>query len=240
MFEELQKEVQQQSDPVRAVAVARFFKTGKGEYGEGDTFVGLTVPQCRLIARQYASLSFSDTTKLLRSKVHEERMIALLILISQYKKGDCATKKKIFDLYLGSTKYINNWDLIDLSAEYIVGEYLFVTQKGKKRDISLLKKLAHSESVWERRIAMLSTFQFIKNGSSSETFEIADILIADRHDLIQKAVGWLLREVGKRVSEEEEKEFLKKRYKIMPRTMLRYAIERFPEEERQRYLRGEV
>lgn len=231
MLINLQKEVKTLADPLRGESSMRFFKTKKGEYGAGDIFLGLTVPQSRIIAKKYSSLSLKDIEKLLTSKYHEERLIALLILIDQYKKGNDSTKKTIYDFYLSNTIYINNWDLVDLSAGYIIGDYL------KDKDRSLLLKLAKSENLWEKRIAVISTFAFIKDlKEASDTFAIAEILLHDKHDLIHKAVGWMLREVGKRVGEEVEEEFLKKHYKEMPRTMLRYAIERFPSNKKAFYM----
>ena len=232
----LYSDIKKASDPLRAEAVSRFFKTGKGEYGEGDVFVGLTVPQSRVLALTYKELPLSDVKKLLISKVHEERLIALLLLVHNFKKGDKATRKEIYDLYLSHTQHINNWDLVDLSAEYIVGMHLFSNPSALK----ILTKLAHSELIWDRRIAIMATFHWIKKGTSDMTFTISDILLHDNHDLIQKAVGWMVREVGKRVSDKDEEAFLKPRYKTMPRTMLRYAIERFPKEKRKRYLLGKI
>lgn len=235
----------------KGLFLMRFFKTGKGQYGEGDVFYGLTVPQSRKIVAKYKTLPISDVEKLLTSKVHEERLIALLLLVEQFGKADDATKKTIFDFYLSHTKWINNWDLVDLSADKIVGEYLYVIASearqshtngiassplASRNDEGILQLLAKSKLLWDRRIAIIATFAFIKRGVSKDTFAIADILLTDKHDLIQKAVGWMLREVGKRVSEKDEETFLKTRYKKMPRTMLRYAIERFPEKKRQWYL----
>ncbi len=215
--------------------MARFFKTGKGEYAENDIFYGLSVPQSRVIAGKYKDLQLNDVLALLKSKIHEARLIALLILVHKFQKGDQEQRYKIYNCYLSNTKYINNWDLVDLSADKIVGAYLL----DKDRDI--LEKLAMSTSIWERRISIIATFQFIKEKKEyKDTFKISKILLFDKHDLIQKAVGWMLREVGKRVSEAKEEEFLKPVYKKMPRTMLRYAIERFPEEKRLRYLKGQV
>ncbi|MDH5721280.1 MAG: DNA alkylation repair protein [Spirochaetia bacterium] len=211
----------------------RFFKTGKGEYAEGDLFYGIKVPVQRKIAKEFYDLSFADVLALLRSKMHEERLIALFILIHRYQKGDEVVKKEIYNIYLKNTAFINNWDLIDSSAEHIVGSYLYGKDKG------ILYDLARSKSLWERRIAMLSTFHYIKRNELAETFKIAEILIDDDHDLIHKAVGWMLREAGKR-DLYAEKGFLKKYYHKMPRTMLRYAIEKFPEEIRQKYLKGKV
>ena len=227
-----QQQLKKLANPKKAIGVARFFKTGKGEYGEGDVFLGITVPQIRIVAKQCKDLSLKEIEKLLQSKIHEERLVALIILVNQFKKEDEDKQKKIFDLYLSSTKYINKWDLVDASAEYIVGAYLI------NRSKAILKKLALSISIWERRIAIMATFQFIKQKQYEHTFIIAKILLKDDHDLIQKAVGWMLREVGKRISEAIEETFLQQHYQQMPRTMLRYAIERFDEKKRKKYLNG--
>ena len=241
MLDDLQKDVKKIADPEKGKFLMRFFKTGAGQYGEGDIFYGLTVPQSRILALKYKDLALADIEKLLQSKVHEERLIALLILVYKFQNEDPTSprlrgaRKEIFDFYLAHTSYINNWDLVDLSADKIVGEYL------KDKDRSLLSELANSDDLWEKRIAMVATFQFIKYLKEyKDTFLIADILLHDKHDLIQKAVGWMLREVGKRVSEEKLEEFLKSRYRTMPRTCLRYAIERFSEERRKMYLQGEI
>jgi len=226
--------IQQIQNPQKAAILQRFFKTGKGEYAEGDIFSGLTVPQSRVIAKKYKDLELSEIENLLHSKIHEERLIALLILIEHFKKNK-HEQKEIFEMYLQNTKYINNWDLVDLSAPNVVGMYL----ADKKRNV--LYELAKSHNLWEKRISILSTLAFIvKKNEYVDTFKISDILLRDEHDLIHKAVGWMLREVGKRISQEKEEEFLKTRYKIMPRTMLRYAIERFEEGKRKKYLRGEI
>jgi 3-methyladenine DNA glycosylase AlkD len=226
----LHKQVLSLVDPKRAAALQRFFKTGKGEYAEGDIFVGLTVPQVRTLIKEWSHLSLSEVSELLKSSLHEERSLALLILVKQYSSAEDIDKKAIYDLYLSYTKWINNWDLVDLSAPKIVGPYL--DGKGTK----VLEELAHSTLLWEKRIAMLATFHYICNKRHTEAFTVAAILLHDKHDLIHKAVGWMLREVGKRCGEEIEEEFLKKYYKQMPCTMLRYAIERFPEKKRQFYL----
>ena len=227
---ELKRKLKKYVSPQRAKSSLWFFKTGKGEYGEGDKFLGINNPDMRKIAKQFfAVLSFTDLNKLIKSKFHEERLIALLILVFKFEKTDTANKKKIYNFYLKHTKYINNWDLVDLSAHKIVGAYLH----GKNRKI--LYKLAKSKKLWERRIAMISTFYFIAKGEYKDSLAIAEILINDKQDLIHKAVGWGLREIGKRSQEIEEK-FLKKHYKTMPRTMLRYAIEKFSEEKSKFYL----
>jgi 3-methyladenine DNA glycosylase AlkD len=217
--------------PARARISRRFFKTGPGEYGAGDRFIGLTVPQVRSFAKTYRNLPLSETYQLLRSPIHEERLLALIILVEKYQRAEIAGRRRIYELYLRSTRYINNWDLVDCSAEHIVGTYL------RERSRSPLLKLARSENLWERRIAIMATFHFIKRGEFAPTLRLARLLLRDREDLIHKAVGWMLREVGKRDLPAEEK-FLKQHYRQMPRTMLRYAIERFPESKRQRYLRG--
>lgn len=229
-----QQQLKKLANPQKAVAVARFFKTGKGEYGEGDVFLGITVPQIRIIAKQCKDLSLKEIEKLLQSKIHEERLLALITLVNQFKKANEDKQKQIFDLYLGNTKYINNWDLVDSSAEYIVGGYLM------NRSKNILKPLAQSNLLWERRIAIIATFHFIKQKQHEHTFTIAKILVKDEHDLIHKAVGWMLREVGKRISEAIEETFLQQHYQQMPRTMLRYAIERFDEKKRKKYLNGSI
>lgn len=237
MLSQIRQEIQKEGNKKKAVLLGRFFKTGKGEYAEGDVFLGLTVPQSRIIVKKYKDLPLADCVKLLHSKIHEERLIALLILVYQFQKGDEKTRKEIYDLYLANTEYINNWDLVDLSAGQIIGTYFL--QHTASCNVAIIS-LAKSKDIWERRIAMIATFAFIRKGEYEPTFMIADILLHDTHDLIHKAVGWMLREVGKRVSEREEEKFLKNRYKTMPRTMLRYAIERFEEEKRKKYLIGAI
>lgn len=215
----------------QAKNLQRFFKTGKGEYGEGDVFLGLKVPEVRSIAKKYIDLDFATLQKLLDSKIHEYRMVALLILVLRNGKADPSMKDQIFDFYVKNTRNINNWDLVDLTAPGIIGNYLL------EKDKKLLYTFARSKHLREKRIAIIATFAFLKVGEYEDTFKIAEILLTDTHDLIHKAVGRMLREVGKRSQYEEEK-FLKKYYKIMPRTMLRYAIERFEEVKRQRYLKS--
>lgn len=217
----------------RAKALQWFFKTGKGEYGEGDIFLGVQVGACRATAQKYKQLALLDIASLLKSKIHEERLVALLILVNKFQAGTDKEKKKIFDFYLKNTKYINNWDLVDLSAGKIVGQYLISKPK------TILYKLARSKNIWEKRISIIATSQFIANNKFSDTLKISKILLKDQHDLIHKAVGWMLREVGKRSLRDQEK-FLRKHYKKMPRTMLRYAIEKFPEKKRQAYLKNLV
>ena len=217
----------------KARVLQRFFKTGPGEYGEGDVFLGVKVPEIRKIAEEHQAIDLKHVKHLLRSAIHEERLLALLILVLKYSRGDDNGKKVIYQLYMQNTKYINNWDLVDLSAEKIIGPHL------ANRSRKPLQILARSDDLWERRIAILSTFYFIKLHDFKETLKLARILLNDREDLIHKAVGWMLREIGKRHIQ-IEKEFLKIYYRKMPRTMLRYAIERFPEAERQNYLKGSI
>ncbi len=230
MLIKIKKEIDSLKDTAQVNALQRFFKTKKGEYGEGDIFLGLKVPiQRKVVARYWRDTTLSDTRKLLNSKIHEYRLIALLILVKKYTKGDNTEKQKIYKIYLNNTKYINNWDLVDLSAPSIVGDYLL----NRKRDV--LYKLARSNSLWEKRIAVLSTFMFIRNNEFEDTQKISKILLKDDHHLIHKAVGWMLREVGKRDQKLEES-FLNQYYKTMPRTMLRYAIEKFSDEKRKYYM----
>jgi 3-methyladenine DNA glycosylase AlkD len=233
IFKNLREDLNLYANPQKAENLKRFFKTGKGQYGEGDIFLGIQVPDSRKIVRKYSGIPLDDVLRLLSSKIHEERLIALLIMVEKAKRSDEAGKETLYKKYLENTQYINNWDLVDLSADKIVGSYLF----DKPKDI--LYSLAISEDLWERRISVLSTFDFIKKGAYIETLKIAKILLNDRHDLIHKAVGWMLREVGKRCSQEVLEQFLMINYKQMPRTMLRYAIERLPETLRLQYLKGE-
>jgi len=226
-FLDLKKELKTKSSPKKAKILQRFFKTGPEEYGEGDVFLGIAVPEIRKLVKKYSDLKIKEIIKLLHSKIHEERLIALLIMVKKFQIEK--NKEKIYNLYLKNTKYINNWDLVDLSANKIVGDYLLDKPK------SILYKLARSKSVWERRISIIATFNFIKNNKFEETLKIARILLNDKHDLIHKAVGWMLREIGKRDLKTEER-FLKKYYPKMPRTMLRYAIKKFPEKKRKQYL----
>ncbi len=227
---EITTELKLISSPERARVSQRYFKTGPGEYGEGDVFIGATMPQQRLIAKKHTDLTLDEIQLLLDSKVHEERMIGLLILTYQYPKADTVSRRNIYDFYLSNTTRINNWDLVDVTAPKIVGAYL------ADKDRSTLLSLAKSKLLWDRRIAILSTAAFIDRGESEWTFRLSEILLEDEQDLIHKAVGWMLREVGKKCGEEVEMGFLNKHYKRMPRTMLRYSIERFNEEERRKYL----
>lgn len=229
MLSDIRRDLEKLADPEKAKILSRFFKTGRGEYGEGDIFLGVKVPQQRKIARKYASLPLEDIRALMGSKIHEQRLTSLLILVAKFKKADARGKKEIVDLYLKNTGNINNWDLVDSSAPYILGQYLL----GKDR--SVLYRLAKSGSIWERRIAMMSTFAFIKNNEFEYALKISAMLIGDEHDLIHKAAGWMLREIGNRDIKAEE-QFLKEYCKKMPRTMLRYAVEKFDEGKRRKYM----
>jgi len=227
----IQTELKKLVNPVQAQNLSRFFKTGPGQYGEGDKFLGLKVPQIRVVAKKFVHLDFVDLQNLLNSPYHEFRLAALLVLVQKYNLADKSEQKRIFNFYLKNSKNVNNWDLVDLSADRIMGPYL------EDKERSLLYKLVKSNNLWERRIAVLTTFWFIKNNDFADSLRLARILLDDQHDLIHKAVGWMLREIGKRNVALLEV-FLKKYYQVMPRTMLRYAIERFPEKIRQRYLKG--
>lgn len=231
----LREDLRAGADSKRAAATQRYFKTGKGEYAEGDIFLGVAAPQTRAIVKKYwREISITDVKNILRSEIHEERTTALLILVKKFEKGDDIQRKEIFDLYLANTKHINNWDLVDLSAPKIIGAYL----EGKDKNILL--NLAESKNLWERRIAMLAVFRFIKNGDAAMALKIAEILISDKEDLIRKSVGWMLREIGKNCGQKIEEDFLRRHYRIMSRTTLRYAIERFDEGRRQDYLTGRI
>jgi 3-methyladenine DNA glycosylase AlkD len=209
--------------------VASFFKTGKGDYAEGDVFIGVTVPNLRKIAKNYISITLNDLQKLLQSKINEERLLALIILVQQYKEADENNKEIIYKFYIKNLKHVNNWNLVDSSAHFIIGAHL--CDKNRRSLITL----ARSDIMWERRIAIVSTWYFIRNNDLTCTFDIAALLINDSHDLIHKAVGWMLREAGKR-NQIELMKFLDKYAEIMPRTMLRYSIEKFTQEERKKYL----
>lgn len=227
---DVKKALKAVADPAKAKVLRGFFKTGKGEYGAGDKFLGIIVPEQRKIAEKFKDLSVSEIENLLHGKHHEERFTALAIMVIRFKNGGDKERKEIFDLYNRNTEHINNWDLVDVSAPNIIGVYL------RNKDKLLLYKYAKSSNLWERRIAILSTLAFIVKGQCEDALKISEKLLGDRHDLIHKAVGWMLREVGKRCSEKAEEEFLQKYHKTMPRTMLRYAIERFSEEKRRTYL----
>lgn len=230
----LRRDLKKLASSERAISSRSFFKTGKGGYAEGDIFIGVTVPDSRVVAGKYKDLPLFLIKILLSSKIHEERLVALLLLVKRFETGDKKAQKEIFDFYLKHTKYINNWDLVDTSASRIVGAYIF----GNKKLMTILVSLAKSKNLWEKRIAVVATLYHISKGSSAEIFRIAEILLGDRHDLIHKAIGWMLREVGKNCSQKEEERFLKKHIKKLPRTTLRYAIERFPEKLRKEYLRA--
>jgi len=227
----LRSELAASGDPRRAASAVWFFKTGKGQYGEGDRFIGVPVPALRKIALGYTHLSLADLKRLLGSKIHEHRAAALEILVAQYKSVAAAERQAICDFYLANTARINNWDLVDLSARDIVGGHLL------KRDKKILYRLARSGSLWERRIAIIATLKFLKAGRTTKTFRLAKLLLADPHDLIHEAVGWALREAGK-ISPGELRKFLAANYEAMPRTALRYAIERFSPAERKRFLKN--
>ena len=229
ILDQIKEGFSQLSNPEKAKNLSWFFKTGKGQYGEGDVFIGISVPEQRKIAKKYINITLKDLQELFNSKIHEHRLTVLLILVSKYEKADDLSKKKIFDFYLKNTRNINNWDLVDLSAPKIVGDYLL------NKEPSILFRLARSNTLWERRIAVLSTFTFIRNNDFKMSLKIAKLLLHDEHDLIHKAVGWMLREIGKKDQEIEE-QFLIKNCTQMPRTMLRYAIEKFDKEKRKFYL----
>lgn len=228
----LQEEFREYGDLSVAEHSSRFFKTGAGQYGEGDLFLGIRVPRIRAFAKKYKALPLREVLRVLRSPYHEERLLALIMLVNSFAKADDDQREGIFNSYLENTKYVNGWDLVDSSAHQIVGGYLL----DKKRD-SLLE-LSRSSSLWERRISIIATYHFIKKEQYHDTLRISRLLLEDEEDLIHKAVGWMLREVGNRDRSVEE-DFLVKYYKFMPRTMLRYAIEKFDERERKSYLRGE-
>lgn len=230
---EIRNDLEALANQEKAGILRRFFKTGPGEYGEGDMFLGIQVPQLRKLAKRNEDITVDEAEQLLHSAFHEERLLALLILILKYKRGSEPVREAIYRLYLANSKYINNWDLVDLSAEHIVGAHLL--NRGRLK----LYRLAGSGSLWERRMSILATFHYVKLGDFADTLNIAGLLLTDAEDLIHKAVGWMLREIGKRDMQTEEL-FLQGHYKVMPRTMLRYAIEKFPEDRRKAYLRGQI
>lgn len=232
-LKEIRLEMQQKGDPEIAAHSQGFFKTGPGQYGEGDKFLGIRVPVVRQVAKKGKNLPLSQVTQLLHSPWHEERLLAVILLTKQFSRGKVDQKKAIFDLYLENSRWVNNWDLVDSSAHLIVGPWL------QDRPRKMLRKLARSTSLWERRIAMMATYHYIKQDDFGDTLDLALILLNDQHDLIHKITGWMLREIGKRDQSVEE-EFLQEHYKQMPRTMLRYAIEKFDENLRQRYLNGGI
>ena len=228
------EEIRALADKEIAQHSLRFFKTGKGEYGYGDIFLGVRAPKIRLIAKKHIDISIADMKTLIQSKYHEERLLGLIILVNKYSKNrDKKTRNQLYKIYVSSFKYINNWDLVDVTCPHVIGKHLM------DKDRSILYAWAKTEDLWTKRIAIVSTHCFIRKNELKDTFKIAEILLHDTHDLIHKAVGWMLRESGKRDIEKEE-DFLKKHYRTMPRTMLRYAIERFPEPKRQKYLKGTI
>jgi 3-methyladenine DNA glycosylase AlkD len=233
MMETIQSRLEGLSDEETAVILQRFFKTGPGQYGEGDRFRGVRVPSLRKLCREFPYAGLNEAAKLLGSEWHEDRMLALLMLVDRYRMADEDERGEIYLFYRSQTSRINNWDLVDLSAPNIVGRHLHGLDPGP------LYRFANSESLWERRIAIVSTFHFIRQGEFDDTLAIAGLLLDDSEELIHKATGWMLREVGKRDLSAEEA-FLQEHYHRMPRVALRYAIERFPEQRRQRYLKGQV
>ena len=233
MNEEIRKAIKRLSNKEYAARLQKYFKTGKGEYGEGDKFLGIRVPVIRKMAKKYRDISINEAAGFIQSPYHEERMFSLLVLIGLFKRANARDQKRAYSLYLSNTKYVNKWDLVDVSAGRIVGAYLL------DRDKKPIYVLARSKNIWERRISIMSTSCFIGNNGFHDTLNIAEMLLDDREDLIHKAVGWLLRETGNRNIGLEEK-FLRKHCKRMPRTMLRYAVEKFPEGKRKSYLKGEL
>ena len=233
MLGQIENELTLLSNPEKAKKLSSFFKTGKGEYGEGDVFIGIRVPILRGIVKNYYDLSLPKIQELLKSDIHEHRLGGLFILNHKYQKASDEDKANIFNFYLNNTKNINNWDLVDLSAPNIVGDFLF------DKDKKVLYGLANSNDLWKKRIAVVSTFSFIRKNEFEDILAISELLLKDKHDLIHKAVGWMLREVGKR-EKNILKDFLKEHYENIPRTTLRYAIEKFEEDERKKWLRGEL
>lgn len=228
---DVQKALAALGDPEVEAGARRFFKTGPGQYGEGDRFRGIKVPVIRGVAREFRSLPFAEAKRLLSSAFHEDRLAALIILIRHFKKGDGPLRERIYRLYIASARWVNNWDLVDTSAPHILGAWL------EDKDRAPLYVLARSKNLWKRRMAMLATQWYIRKGDFGDALRLAGLLAASEEDLMHKAVGWMLREVGARDRGREEA-FLARRYKTMPRTMLRYAIEHFPESRRQAYLKG--
>jgi 3-methyladenine DNA glycosylase AlkD len=232
-IDEVRAQLHRMGNERYARSLQGFFKTGPGEYGEGDIFLGIRVPEIRKLAARSRALGADALIELLTSPIHDERMLALVIMNGRFSKGDQSARRSIYETYLGNTRHINNWDLVDVSAPHIVGAFLF--DKSRRP----LYSLAKSASLWERRISIVSTFRFIRAGRFDDTLKLSKVLLRDREDLIHKAVGWMLREVGKRDPGVEE-EFLREHYSHMPRTMLRYAIERIPEARRRKYLEGRI
>jgi len=230
-FKQITRELACLADPEQAAVLRRFFKTGPGQYGEGDVFRGIKVPVLRQLLKKYPALPLADAERLLHAGHHEDRLLGLLFLVAEFEKGRPEVRRRIYRLYLDNTRFINNWDLVDVSAPHVVGAHLF------DRSRSPLRRLARSSLLWERRIAIVATFYFIRRNQFDDTLEIAGMLLDDKHDLMHKAVGWMLREVGKRDLAAEEG-FLQPHCARMPRTMLRYAIERFAPDKRMLYLSG--
>lgn len=228
---EIISKLKSMGDKQRAAHSQKFFKTGPGEYAQGDIFLGITVPELRKQASKLCSVSLGEIKKLLKSPLHEVRLLSLLMLIDSFQRGDINNKRKVFDVYIKNTKYINNWDLVDVSAHKIVGQYL--QDRSRKR----LYRFVKSPLIWERRIAIISTWHFIRAKDIDDTLKLSEILLNDKEDLMHKAVGWMLREAAKRDTKRVEK-FLQEHYINLPRTTLRYAIERFPETKRKKYLKG--
>jgi len=236
-LDELKQDLRKLINPEKAFFLPRFFKTGPGEYGEGDKFLGVIVPDCRKISKKYyKKLNLQQIVELLKSRWHEERQVALFMLVLQFEISDELSKKRIYDIFLQNTKYINNWDLVDCNTPRVIGRYIFEHQEL----LETLDKLAESDWLWDRRIAILSTLYFIVEGNDpTPTLEIVKKLLPDNHDLIQKASGWMLRELGKRVDEKLLIDFLRDNYNQLPRTTLRYAIEKFNPSTRKRFLSGD-
>ncbi len=231
MLTQIKSTLRKTANPEKAKTLQRFFKTGVGEYGEGDIFLGVTVPQTREIVKEFwRETPLAEVQELLNSGIHEERLTGLLILVAKYQKSDEEHRKLIYNFYLQNTRNVNNWDLVDLTAPNIVGNFLL--DKNRK----ILYKLAKSKNLWERRIAVVSCFAFIRNNDFKDTLKLSEILLGDKEDLIHKAAGWMLREIGKR-DVSVLKNFLEQHCKNMPRTMLRYSIEKFDEEKRKYFLK---
>jgi len=217
-YQQITKALKAHSSPERAAFYPNYFKTGKGEYGEGDRFLGVSIPDQRKISKQFSGVNFENVLLLLKSPYHEHRMTGLLILTYKFEKTDDKGRKAIYDFYFKHRQFVNNWDLVDSSAHKIMGAYL------QDKDRNVLLKLAKSDDLWDKRIAMIATWGYIRQGDFEDALKIAEILVQDKHDLIHKAVGWMLREIGKKDAESERK-FLRKHHATMPRTMWRYAIE---------------
>lgn len=231
-YKQLYQALMQNASLQKAEKLSRFFKTGKGEYGEGDCFMGITVPEIRQTIKKFYSLNNNEIEDILQSKWHDMRLAALLIMVYKFEHGNDLEQKNIFNLYLANTNRINNWDLVDLSCHEIIGAYL------RDKNKAILYKLAKSALLWERRIAMVSCYAFIRKGENKTVFDIAKILLKDKEDLIHKAIGWMLRETGKYCSEKELLQFIELNYSHLPRTALRYAIEKFSKEKRKQILLG--